>query len=277
MIFKPFTYNSLEEFLTDVENTPAHKLASSNRYGGWEGAKSFAHASEIVRGGVDLSKVDMKVKEFESVGTMQMDSVHDVSGAVVDMGAYLEGIPENMIDFPLIDNKKFIQVFVNTCEHSGVGAEEIVNKAAAIAYLIDHLESEKNYRVELSVVYPVKEIDRKTQENHMINVKIKGFQEKLSIGQVYGCMAPCFQRVMMFRHNEKYTTAVNYGYGSVDTDYIAAIKTVADPSIEIIYLPNVWQSSQLGHPARFSTNEGAMEWANYFMEHKVELNKKTNA
>lgn len=267
----PFKYSNLEEFLIDITILPPHQLDKDRNDSSWSGAENDQHAMEIARTGYDLQKIDIKINQMEVSGVPQMDIVWDVSGSVVDVGAFLSGEPENMIDFPIVDNKQFIQIFVDTCENSGVSGDNILNKAAAVAYAVDKLES-SNFRVELHIVYPYDKVcEERMYENHIICLKIKGFQEKISVGQIAGCVAPSFQRHLMFRHQDKYAFPPPLGRGKIQgVDVHSALRTVADSGQEFVFLPGYLRSKEtFNYKPDFSTAEGAVKWAEHFINNKL--------
>lgn len=270
--YTPFVYETLEDFIADIQTCPKYQI--NDHSGSWSGARSFEDAIKKAREGYSLKSLEVKIDQIDHFGMPQMEIVYDVSGAVVDMGAFLSGVPENMMDFPITEEKRFVQVYVDVCENSGVDSNRILNKAAAVAYAVDKLES-MNYRVELVAFYPIDHISGERHHNnvnHAIAVKIKGYMEKLSVGQIAGCVAPSFQRHLVFRHNDKHAYPVAFGYGSIITvDVKEALRTVADLNTDLILLPGELHSGSFGYRADHSTPEASAKWAEHYITNKIQL------
>jgi hypothetical protein len=107
---RKITFSSLAEFADDVEATgPAGRGDDSE----WTGA-TFTDALSLARVGwtdqldtaLEVAESAVKMAEKEHMMDSFNQPVWDVTGAQVDVGAYLAGTPECMIDYPLSETSK---------------------------------------------------------------------------------------------------------------------------------------------------------------------------
>lgn len=67
---------------------------------------------------------------------------HDVTGSYVDVGEYVQGVPECMVDF--IEDKRtarFVHIIVSGCFSAGFSGDQIMNRGVCIASVVDALEA----------------------------------------------------------------------------------------------------------------------------------------
>lgn len=262
---RKFYYSHLEEFIEDVLSCPKERLKGGDgkhASKSWSGADSWKEATEILREGIGIDKIGNFVA-LENNSNLSMKSVNDVHGAVVDMGAFLEGTPENMIDFPIVDNTEFVDIIVDLSEASGVDASTVERKAAAIIGLVDKLEA-TGHRVRVDVVYlislPESDTVRRDQP-WLTKVNVKKHQEPLALGQLAGCMSPCFQRWFMFAQEDKYTRPPS-GYGDLRTDRKLMIDELQkEATVDTVFIPSVTNGGY-----SYGTLETARETVEKFYE-----------
>lgn len=270
-----FNYDSLEDFLRSIDRprrsdcpyspTETYSFTRSN---------SFEDAMRIARYGVDLGSLDKAIQlseKFEE--TYQMQAEHGVSGAVVDIGRYLEGEPENMIDFPVLNNMKYINIVVNFWEPGYMDASIFINKAIAVAHAVDHLEN-NGYRVNLTAIaYCYHGKGQKCTDLTVVN--IKKYQEKMAIGQISGALHPSFMRRLLFRHQEHFVPELERGYGllirqsEVSSNYKGYKEMLAEVFTDpYVYLPG----TDLGR-IDLSTPEKAVNWVNNHINNEIRNGK----
>ena len=237
-------YNSLEEFISFTDACPKYGID----YGSWCGAENYSEAVTIAREGTDLQRAEQTLKQLEHTRPI-MQQVMDVTGSVVNMDAYLSGLPENMMEFPIVEEPtKFLNLFVDVSESGFVSSERLVNKAIAVASIVDDLEN-NGYRVAVTV--GMVSSQRKSFNGVLMDdytstlvamVKIKEYHKVLSVGQLIGCCHPSFLRVLMFCYiNGTYRNfggpAKGYGRPTRDQlDLEKALAEVADK--DMVYIPS---------------------------------------
>jgi hypothetical protein len=117
----------------------ATKLATE----GWSEGREFI--------GEILSKLD----DLNARTVTTPQPFNDVSGDYVDVGAYLEGVPECMIRWAETEcQKRVARILFNMAASGGVSNEAIQWRGATTLALIDRLEAQ-GIRVELDIVFSV--------------------------------------------------------------------------------------------------------------------------
>ena len=177
------TFDSFGEFLKYVKETPRHdgagdsstRITAKDKWDlscGWDGA--FELANRGWSKGLDkMSKARSLVNIPEhSDQSMQMKPFNEVSGDEVDVGMYLTGEPECMIDYQLRltpSYGKVAKVIVNCSASCNVNSGIMFRRGAAACILIDALES-AGVRCEVWTMPMVTE-SRKTQFTSEVLVK----------------------------------------------------------------------------------------------------------
>jgi hypothetical protein len=125
---------------------------------GWAGTNTWEEAAKLATEGWPEGR------EFIGKIVDQIDNVtakfvtlpapyNDVSGDYVDVGAYLEGIPENMVRWEEQESPKRVVRILYTAGCSGSVSKEAIRwKGATTLALIDRLEAQ-GIRVELDVAW----------------------------------------------------------------------------------------------------------------------------
>jgi len=103
-----------------------------SRYGWPEGTEGVAAVAD------KLSVDDSLLKSAQRI-----DTFLDVAGDEPDIDAYLEGSPDNMINYvqDQQNNGKILDLVVNVTQHASVDKKEIENRGAAILVAVEALRS----------------------------------------------------------------------------------------------------------------------------------------
>jgi hypothetical protein len=260
---KVVKFSHLNEFIEWTKKCP-----NIDGRGSWSGAGSYQKAIEIATKGVNLGKVQTELKKIQH-SRPEMDLILDVTGSIVNMDAYLTGQPENMFEFPIVEQPtKFLNLFIDVTEHAYITAEQMVNKAVALASTVDDLEN-NGYRVSLTVGNVIA-FDKSYSGEYVSGttamatiIKIKEHQQPLSVGQVTGCCHPSFLRMLCFRHYEYYFknvggTPPGIGRSASLSDIQTVLNEHADK--DTIFIPN--SSIARGN---LSSVESALEMINNYI------------
>lgn len=143
---------------------------------------------------------------------------YDVAGEEADVGRYLAGEPENMLDFRMEEVPAFgrvAQVVFDGCVSGGVDAKRLMQAAVIVSALIDSIEL-AGVRCEFVVRYRhcgVCEDGRKDCELEHI---VKKANQPLDLPKVVAAMHPSAFRRIAFRWIEC-LNGIDGGYGSVGT------------------------------------------------------------
>jgi hypothetical protein len=91
-----------------------------------------------------LAFTDLSDKLSDYAAEVLRDTtVADVSGAYVDVAAYLSGVPECMVDFTTEnDSRNYVTIIIETAEGANIPAAEIAMKAALVKSIVDTLENQ---------------------------------------------------------------------------------------------------------------------------------------
>lgn len=96
-----------------------------------------------------LEHLEMPLHENVHSGTY-----HDVTGSYVDVGEYVQGVPECMVEFKEDTRPaRFARVLVSASYSGGFSTKQMINRGVAIAAAIDALESQ-GVRCDVEVIMP---------------------------------------------------------------------------------------------------------------------------
>jgi hypothetical protein len=146
---------------------------------------------------------------------------YDVAGEEPDVGRYLAGEPENMLDFRLEDVPAFgrvAQVVFDGCVSAGVKAKHLMQAAVIVGALIDSLEL-SGIRCEFVVRYRHRTVCNNDAGSIVaceLEHWVKRANHPLDLAKVVAAMHPSAFRRVAFRWIEC-LNGINGGYGSVDT------------------------------------------------------------
>jgi hypothetical protein len=265
------TYDSLSEYLTEVGTGDFARYQStevSKHRTEFTGSRDFAEALNIAKEGIDLGAMALSLAKIETdVEQYQMETTYDVSGMYVDIGRYLTGEPECMIDQPVMEVKAAKTLVVDIGNSAKVKADVFKNKAIAIAHMIDKMEA-SGTRVELYVLNCFMDC---VGYNLIAKVRVKAAEERLTISQIVGVLHPSFFRRIGFAFAEKMVNTDPGGYGmplTTDKQWKDVLKT-AEVKPDVIVMPNEWVSRAYGFNQTVSNLKTAEEYVNYFVNRKL--------
>lgn len=152
-------FNSVQDILDCIKegqlshwsNLPWRKDA----YGDWAGARSMEEALEYLQYGwpevaeaIFLEDAALALnREIES----EFEPIKDVTGGAVNIGAYVQGLPEDMINFRVeTRHKKTVKVLFNICASGTTGKSQIIQRGHTVTSICDYLER-SGYRVRIDV------------------------------------------------------------------------------------------------------------------------------
>lgn len=141
-------YESLGEAVRHAQNNPSPK---SSKTGGqsFTGTKDLAQACDLALNGWSevRPQVNKLFGELESSISLTLDEQFgirfDYSGDSVDMGRYMSGDPECMMDYvtePQSRMGRVIKVMVNVANSASISAEQIINRGVVVVALLDVLK-----------------------------------------------------------------------------------------------------------------------------------------
>lgn len=273
-------FYSLSEFIDTSINTPRTNESKGNssekERSGWAGSKDMAETLEIAENGYELDKISAELEGIKSAERYELNQSFQVSGSEVDLGMYMEDIPECMVEFDMIESKKFVNLIIGVVESAGISSEQIMHRAVAVCSIIDRLES-NNYRVKLSLSIANIQFSTNGHKNWTY-VDVKGYKEPMSIAHMAGILHTGFYRRLIFRYWEGHKNFNSYsGYGRVGSDKnsIDAVKQSGFVDEEFVYLPSITEKEGGSYSktleSRFSNVQDAEEYAKDVQDRIEEL------
>jgi hypothetical protein len=135
-----------EEF---AKNDSYGSVSISSEYNEWSGTKSFADAVGLAGTGWSeglekVRRISEQIGHIAGCRALSPEMIHDVCGAWVDVGVFVSGEPECMLDVVMQEKEgvgKVLRITVEGFYSSSVGSNQIINRGAAAMALIDALEN----------------------------------------------------------------------------------------------------------------------------------------
>lgn len=186
----------------------------------FSGTRDFAQAEQLARFGW-ADGLDRMDDVFRNVAA-QVSGGDEIlarfceSGEEVDVGMYLEGDPECMIEYVQSpSNKRVVRMVVSASFSGAVSRESIFNRGAAVMAVVDGLE-DRGIRVELVLDFSV----TSRGANHYRTAIIKAAEEPMDRDRiVFAICHPSMLRRLIFRLHETESEAKwrelgggSYGY-----------------------------------------------------------------
>ena len=155
---------------------------------------SYKDAVNNLRTGVNVREhKGFDVDYSHSENNLEIHAVWDRVGAVPDVGAFLSGAPNCMIDFEQVPSTKFISLYVNLCYHQGVEAETVEYYMKQVFNLYNRLLGE-GYQVEIIGYVYSKIDDAHTNGKLYQQVNISRFGTEISPSSLAAILHPTFVR-----------------------------------------------------------------------------------
>lgn len=238
-------YECKEDFIQLALDTPKEYRRSawetSDSRNDFTGSKSMNDSIKIAQEGYELDSIETMLDGVKSSEGFELTQSFEVSGGEVEMGRYMEGIPECMIEFGFMESKKFIHLVIGSVEAGRTTNKKILNRAAAICGIIDALEQD-NYRVKLSLVMACEKFAGTTKTQLNV-IDIKDYKQPLSMAEVAGIIHTGFFRRIFWgmAENHKWGRGKTVGNTSVssDTDILKGLKVAECITDNFIYLPSI--------------------------------------
>ena len=142
-------FDSLWEMLDYANDNPTKGQSEQGTYENTE-TRDFADAYRLGKDGWSATRpqVDEMLEALrDRIGQrLDMSTVikWDVAGGAVDVGRWCQGLPDHMLDFPMVPTErmgKVVRLFIDYGASAGYTAEFIRNRGVAILALIDTLKA----------------------------------------------------------------------------------------------------------------------------------------
>lgn len=272
-----FTLDSVEEFLAECEKP--HQYDDGRRGSSITGDKDFTGTASYedalheLRHGWREGSMQMRelhAKVWDTVSRILPGEAinHDVSGFAVDVGRAVNGEPEDMLCFDLQEApRKTIDIMLNCSVSGGVNKSRIIRRGAAVAALVDAMESQ-GVNVNLTVVENCRGSGGATTQ---INVHVKKPEEPLDMDKVAFALAhPSWLRRFVFAFQERQPKKYRDTFGAYENSgYGIPNEVPVEDRGEAIYIGKM-------HLDEFGdkSDEEVIEWVKEeLVKQGVELNE----
>jgi hypothetical protein len=200
--------------------------------------------SKAVNGCNELYEKYFAKGEFnaESYADKKLDYQHAVTGLYVDVGAYVQGLPECFIDEVYVEDSanRFVDIVINIGVPGIIENDKIISKLKGVVSLIDSIES-KGVRVSVSVVSKAMPVSS-PYAPYEFSLMLKKHEQPLNIEQlIYIAGSPVALRYFMLLSASQHAGDTAGGYRTC-TDHDKEM--IDNPSI--IYIPSMYYDMNNG-------------------------------
>ena len=214
--------DSISEMIDAMQHAPEQQEQSGLRASSlkidewrWSDTKTMDEALELARYGWEGGRQAVgRIALDQLVGRRPIvESRLDFAGDEVDIGAYLHGEPEHMVDYQVRQDThgKQVMMYVNTSMASRVSSERIMQRGGALYAAIEALRTE-GYSLGLTMVDSTKNNYFSHYAEYQIPVVQPG--EYLDIDTAAFCLAhPAFSRRGVLALNEHEPNDIRYAMG----------------------------------------------------------------
>lgn len=213
-------FNSVGEFLAYNQD---HRKTGKNRYrasekaedDGWYGTETIDEAIELATSGWhNRPNVKGLSKQITSSTTAQINvatTYNDVCGSYVDVGAFVEGVPENMVQFAEAEAPRIVRIGINLSSNCQQDEKTFKLRGAITLAIVDKL-AEAGYGCEL-FVYTVSKC--RFKGTHSEKLVIKQADQHLDLDALtFWCCHPSALRRLMFANWETEKDQSKYDLGN---------------------------------------------------------------
>lgn len=197
-------YDTMGEFIAHVDGHPYGPTYDD----GWSGTATYGEALGLARDGWDEQRPTVDAVRSEVIGQlteiidMQFHPVLDVSGCAIDMGEFMTGVPECMIQFPTDPApsiERVIRIVMDPGGNSSVTTTALANRAGAVAALLEVLQL-SGRSLEVWVASPVSG-DGFSSHSPVVCAHRAGTECDIN-SMMFFCGHPSFLRRLIFAHRD---------------------------------------------------------------------------
>lgn len=224
-------FDSLAEALDYAGKNPDPKSSDRDQGGDWAGkTKSLSEAVTLGHKGYEeiRPEVERMFTELESQLAERLESAfqsrYDYQGVQVDVGRFLSGEPECMIDFvpePSQRMGRVVRIVINGSCSAMIAPDRIIKRGVVVCALVDSIHK-LGMGVEVYIEYPINDsgINSSSGKVYSSVVKLHDSQQMLDINNLMFalCHPSMFRRVQfsMLERSDweraEYCVKNSYGY-----------------------------------------------------------------
>lgn len=230
-------FDNMNEFYNYITTTPTNDifstrvLQSKKPDKGFSGTSSFSEAVDLFKHGWDVMAKRLNKDLKEITGSMQVSNKRraqfDVVGFQASVPRYLQGIPTNMVNQKIVQQKQKVVTFTKDISYSAkFDTEQIIDESVKALQIIKTIEAQ-GVRCNLNIIHGsgVKAGGNVNAMENILKIRIKNANERLNISKLaFPLVHPSMLRRLIFRYIETSPTFSNrnytWGYGRPTSESI---------------------------------------------------------
>lgn len=268
-------FDSLSAYKEEADKSTRRQARNGTGEGSvgdnWFESDSYEHYCEMMETGYELDMIDAGLKGISTNDNYDIQPTFDVSGSDVDMGRYMSGEPECMIEYQIVQSYKYVNIVIGAADTSGMGTKRMLRRMIAITSIIDRLQND-NYRVKLSVA--TTNIDFGGGHHNITVVKIKDYDEPTSIVRLAAIAHPSYHRRLTFIYRGGHREYIKNGGGGMgcsgnEDTALMMLRESGFMQEDYIYLPSVTEMMGGANLSEvtFREDDDAKVYADYIVKH----------
>jgi hypothetical protein len=195
-------YDSIEDYMAQCLANPDKKGASHDpKHDKWAGG-TLENALKLHREGwegrPDVSKLAKDLDVQGSADLTEMTTEHSTQGSYVDVPAFLEGVPECMVEFTEQPAPKVVRIGFSLSTGAHLSEKAFANRGAVLLALYNKVAS-AGYSIEIVCYAPIKQFNHK----HSMSFVLKRSDQYMDEDELaFWCCHPSALRRIDFMHRE---------------------------------------------------------------------------
>lgn len=218
----------------------------------WHGDPNYEVAEDRFLNGWDKA-VEILAPKAEAIARSVEDAVptprpyNDTVGGTVDVGLYLQGVPEHMLALHRTESPtRSVHIVVNVSASGSVDAETIERRGAVLVGLAHGLD-----RLGVPIKLTVYDVARAGNSHYIVDVNVKDEGAPLDMGRLtYGIAGPGMLRRMFFGVEENETPHIASKFGFYGGGYGAPGQIPPSWRGDIYLGPMSYEEEQWSDPNR---------------------------
>ena len=161
----------------------------------------------------DVSKLAKDLDVQGSADLTEMTTEHSVQGAYVDVPAYLEGVPECMVEFTEQPAPKVVRIGFSLSTGANLSEKAFANRGAVLLAIYNKVAS-AGYSTEIVVYAPV----NRGKHKHSTSFVLKRSDQSMDEDELaFWCCHPSALRKIHFMHQESMPKDVRQAFGYINS------------------------------------------------------------
>ena len=237
---KKISQGNYSEFVHYAENrtrsNKSQRMSEYSRTGNFKfaGTHSFEEALNLANTGWDAGIEQLELEDGLLVSGNGVEIQDNVFGSIVNIGNYLQGLPNNMIEFS--EKREYnlnpLTIYVSLNYSARNSTKKALKFTKSIVKIVNKYQSKNN--VKLVGFFDLQFGDKRS----IIEVLIKDFDERFVINNIAFSFHPSFFRRIWFSVVEA-EEFVNSGYGSQTSEQKIHARLLKDTSESMMILPRL--------------------------------------